>query len=70
MGGPGATDSLPLGAETQVWLASSDDPEAAVSGRYFKRRRQLRANPVAYDEAFQEALLARCAALTGVTLSP
>jgi NAD(P)-dependent dehydrogenase (short-subunit alcohol dehydrogenase family) len=70
MGGPGATDSLPLGAETQVWLVTSDDPEAAVSGRYFKRRRELRANPVAQDVSLQEGLLARCAALTGVTLSP
>jgi NAD(P)-dependent dehydrogenase (short-subunit alcohol dehydrogenase family) len=69
MGGPGATDPLPRGAETPVWLASSDDPAAAVSGRYFKRRRELRANPVAYDEALQEGLLERCAALTGVTLS-
>ncbi|MGD1052748.1 MAG: SDR family NAD(P)-dependent oxidoreductase [Candidatus Dormibacteria bacterium] len=68
MGGPGATDPLPLGAETQVWLATSDDPAAAVSGRYFKRRRELRANPAAYDERLQEGLLARCAALTGVTL--
>lgn len=69
MGGAGATDSLPLGAETPVWLASSTDPEASVSGRYFKRRRELRANPVAYDEGLQEGLLARCAALTGVTLA-
>jgi NAD(P)-dependent dehydrogenase (short-subunit alcohol dehydrogenase family) len=68
LGGPGATDPLPLGAETPVWLASSDDPAAAVSGRYFKRRRELRANPVAYDEALQEGLLERCAAFTGVTL--
>jgi NAD(P)-dependent dehydrogenase (short-subunit alcohol dehydrogenase family) len=68
MGGPGATDPLSLGAETPVWLAVSDDPEAAVSGRYFKRRRQLRANPAAYDEELQEAFLDRCAHLTGVTL--
>jgi hypothetical protein len=68
IGGPGATDPLPLGAETPVWLAVSDDREALVSGRYFKRRRQLRANPAAYDEDLQRALLARCADLTGVTL--
>ncbi len=68
MGGPGATDPLPLGAETPVWLAVSDDPEALVSGRYLKRRRQLRANPAAYDEDLQEALLERCATITGVPL--
>jgi NAD(P)-dependent dehydrogenase (short-subunit alcohol dehydrogenase family) len=68
MGGPGATDPLPLGAETQVWLATSDDPAATASGRYLKRRRELRANPAAYDEALQEGLLNACAALSGVTL--
>lgn len=68
MGGPGATDELPDGAETQVWLATSDEPEALVSGVYFKRRRPLRANPQAYSEDLQEGLLAACAAVTGVTM--
>ena len=67
MGGSGAPDTLPQGAETPVWLATSDEPAAAVSGRYFRRRRELRANPAAYDEALQEGLLRRCAALSGVT---
>src|SRR5206468_462806 len=35
MGGPGAPDDLDAGAETQVWLATSNDPEAMVSGEYF-----------------------------------
>jgi hypothetical protein len=35
MGGPGAPDDITQGAETQVWLAVSDDPRALVSGRYF-----------------------------------
>lgn len=68
MGGPGAPDDLPEGAETQVWLASSDAPEALVSGRYLYRRGERRANPAAYDEALQEGLIAACAKLTGVTL--
>jgi NAD(P)-dependent dehydrogenase (short-subunit alcohol dehydrogenase family) len=68
MGGPAATDDLPEGAETQVWLATSDDAEATVTGAYFKRRRQLRANPAAYDESLQEGLLAACAELSGVKL--
>ncbi len=68
MGGPGATDELPVGAETQVWLATSDDPDADVTGRYFKRRRDLRANPAAYDAGLQEALLAACAKLAGTVL--
>ncbi|WP_249714927.1 SDR family NAD(P)-dependent oxidoreductase [Rhizomonospora bruguierae] len=68
LGGPNATDELPEGAETQVWLATSDDPAARVTGRYFKRRRDLRANPAAYDETVQEGLLAACAAITGAHL--
>ena len=68
MGGPHATDPLPLGAETQVWLATSDDAAARVSGRYLKRRQKLRANPAAYDEALQDGLLRACAALSGVAL--
>lgn len=66
MGGPGAPDPLPLGAETQVWLVTSDEPAATVTGQYLKRRRPLHANPQAYDEALQEGLLAACAGLTGV----
>jgi NAD(P)-dependent dehydrogenase (short-subunit alcohol dehydrogenase family) len=69
MGGPGAPDPLPLGAETQVWLATSDEPAATATGRYLKRRAELRANPVAYDEALQERFLGVCAGLSGVELS-
>ena len=68
LGGQGATDELPVGADTQVWLATSDDADAGVTGRYFKWRRDLRANPAAYDTHLQEALLAACAKLTGVAL--
>jgi NAD(P)-dependent dehydrogenase (short-subunit alcohol dehydrogenase family) len=68
LGGQGATDELPVGAETQVWLATSDDADADVTGRYFKWRRDLRANPAAYDTDLQEALLAACARLTGSAL--
>ena len=66
MGGPGAPDPLPLGAETPVWLATGGEPAATVTGQYLKRRRPLHANPQAYDEALQEGLLAACAGLTGV----
>ena len=66
MGGPNATDDLPEGADTQVWLATDDSAEATVTGAYFKRRRRLRANPQAYDEGLQDELLAACAKLSGV----
>ncbi|HEY8473112.1 MAG TPA: SDR family NAD(P)-dependent oxidoreductase [Natronosporangium sp.] len=68
MGGPNAPDDLPEGAETQVWLATSDEPAAVASGRYLKRRRGLQANPAAYDVALQDRLLAACAELTGEPL--
>jgi hypothetical protein len=68
LGGQGATHELPVGAETQVWLATSDDADADVTARFFKWRRDLRANSAAYDTGLQEALLAACARLTGVAL--
>jgi NAD(P)-dependent dehydrogenase (short-subunit alcohol dehydrogenase family) len=68
LGGSGATDELPVGARTQVWLATSDDSDAAVTGRYFKWQAELRANPAAYDPHRQEALLAACATLAGIAL--
>ena len=66
MGGPGAPDDLELGADTQAWLAVSDDPAARVSGRYFYRRAQRAADPAASDPEIQEGLLAACAELSGV----
>ncbi|SEQ80177.1 SDR family NAD(P)-dependent oxidoreductase [Microlunatus flavus] len=68
MGGPGATEELPAGAETQVWLATSDDPAATVGGRYLNRRRELAANPAALEVEVQEQLLEVAGRLTGVQL--
>lgn len=70
LGGRGATDELPKGADTPVWLATSEEPAALVTGRYLKWRTDLRANPAAYDTSTQEALLAACATLTGTALPP
>jgi NAD(P)-dependent dehydrogenase (short-subunit alcohol dehydrogenase family) len=73
MGGPQATDELAAGAETQVWLAASDDPAATVTGRYLGRsggrREDRRGHEAAYDVAVQDGLLRACAALTGVELT-
>lgn len=68
MGGSGAPDELADGAETPVWLASSDDPDAMVTATYFKRREVLRANAAAYDIALQDGLLEACAALSDIEL--
>lgn len=68
MGGRGAPDDLAKGSVTQAWLATSDDPAATVSGRYFYHQRQRDPHPAANDPAVQEKLLAACAALTDTVL--
>jgi NAD(P)-dependent dehydrogenase (short-subunit alcohol dehydrogenase family) len=68
MGGAGAPDDLGKGPVTQVWLATSDDAGALVSGRYFYHQRERGTHPAAGDHAVQEKLLAACASLTGVVL--
>ena len=66
MGGPGASDDLQQGYETQVWLAVSDDRAAQVSGRYFHHRTATPCHPQADDVALQERLLSICGELTGI----
>ena len=66
MGGPGAPDDLALGADTQVWLATSNDPDATVSGRCLYHRRARAADPAASDPEVQDGLLATCEELSGV----
>src|SRR5262245_15450782 len=66
MGGPGAPDDITQGAETQAWLAVSDDPQATVTGRYFYHKRLRDAHPAASDVAVQNGLLRACEQLTGV----
>ena len=68
MGGPGATDDLALGHETQSWLAASDDPEATSSGGYWYHRRRRDPAAAAIDPTFQDDLLDQLAGLTGVPL--
>jgi NAD(P)-dependent dehydrogenase (short-subunit alcohol dehydrogenase family) len=68
MGGPNAPDDLDLGADTQAWLAVSDDPEARVSGRVFYHRRPREAHSAAYRTDVQDGLLAACRDVSGVAL--
>ncbi len=65
MGGAGAPDDLGRGDETQVWLAVSDDPAAAATGRLFYHLRPTDASPAASDHGVQDRLLDACQALTG-----
>src|SRR6266571_6748127 len=64
MGGPGAPDDLERGAETQVWLAVSQNASAMVTGAYFHHNRQRRAHPASHDVAAQERLFAFCEAIS------
>lgn len=66
MGGPSAPDDLDAAPRTQVWLATSDDPQALVSGKYFFHMKRRAAHSAASNEATQEKLLAECARLSGV----
>ena len=66
MGGPGAPDDLQLGADTQVWLATSGDRDATVSGRCFYHRRARAAAPAASDPEVQDRLVEACEELSGV----
>ena len=68
MGGPSATGDLQMGHLTQTWLAASHDPAATVSGGYWYHRQRQAPAPQARDPAFQDQLLDRLAALTGVAL--
>ncbi|OLY91872.1 NAD(P)-dependent dehydrogenase, short-chain alcohol dehydrogenase family [Cnuella takakiae] len=67
MGGRGAPDDLQKGYETQVWLATSGDAAAQVSGRYFFHQKERPYNREADDVLLQDQLLQQCAALTGVS---
>jgi NAD(P)-dependent dehydrogenase (short-subunit alcohol dehydrogenase family) len=68
MGGAGAPDSLGKGYQTQVWLATSNDPAAKVSGRYFFHRNEARSLPKADDVELQEQFLQLCEKASGVAL--
>ena len=68
MGGTAATDDLELGYLTQTWLAVSNDTAATVSGGYWYHRQRQEPAAEARDPAFQDQLMDRLAALTGVVL--
>ena len=68
MSGDVAPLGLDAGADTAVWLATSDEPAALVTGTLFHERAPVTFNEQADDLTVQDALLARCADLTGVSL--
>ena len=68
MGGPGAPDDLRLGHLTQVWLATSDDPQARTSGGYWYHQRRAEPAPSVHDQRFQDQLLEELAGFTTTRL--
>jgi hypothetical protein len=68
MGGAAATDDLEMGHRTQTWLAVSNDAAATVSGGYWYHQQRHEPAPQARDLAFQDQLMDRLTALTGVAL--
>jgi len=68
MGGPGASDDLELGHDTQSWLAVSEDPAAAASGHYWHHRRHRAPAPEVTDPSFQDRLIDALGEMTGVRL--
>ncbi|MFL1428134.1 MULTISPECIES: SDR family NAD(P)-dependent oxidoreductase [unclassified Nocardiopsis] len=71
MGGPAAPDSLDEGHHTQVWLATADPAEIDPrTGGYWYHRTPRRPHRAALDTVFQDALLSRLHAHTGIPLQP
>jgi NAD(P)-dependent dehydrogenase (short-subunit alcohol dehydrogenase family) len=68
MGGPGAPDDLRLGHLTQVWLATSEDPQARTSGGYWYHQRRTEPHPAVGDRRFQDHLLEELAGFTATRL--
>jgi hypothetical protein len=69
MGGPGAPESLEEGARTQVWLATSDEPAAKVTGEYFYHMKLRAPAAETRDTERQEKLLAACERFSEVKLA-
>jgi NAD(P)-dependent dehydrogenase (short-subunit alcohol dehydrogenase family) len=69
MGGAGAPDDMDAAPRTQVWLATSEDPAALVSGKYFYHLQPRATHPAASDQNVQRQLLAACAQISGVPLA-
>lgn len=66
MGGPSAPDRLEDGPKTQVWLATGDDREAQVSGKYFHHMRERGHLAETEDIKLQERFLQECEKISGI----
>lgn len=68
MGGAHATGDLDAAHRTQVWLATSHDPAATVTGGYFFHMRPRKPSGALDDVDRQDRLLAACQRLTGIEI--
>jgi NAD(P)-dependent dehydrogenase (short-subunit alcohol dehydrogenase family) len=68
MGGARAPDDLDAAHRTQVWLATSEDPVAKLSGQYFFHMKLRKPNPAARDVEKQEKLMAACREFSGIEM--
>jgi NAD(P)-dependent dehydrogenase (short-subunit alcohol dehydrogenase family) len=65
MGGKNAPDDLQKGVGTQVWLATSEEAQAKVSGNYFRHKKVKSPHPAVLGESFQNRLIQWCEEATG-----
>jgi NAD(P)-dependent dehydrogenase (short-subunit alcohol dehydrogenase family) len=68
MGGRAASDPLDQAHVTQCWLATSDEAAVRESGAYWFHMRRQSPDPKVSDPDFQDEVIARFAALSGVAL--
>ena len=68
LGGAGAPDDIDKAHRTQVWLATSDEPAATVSGRYFFHQKLRDPGPSTKDVERQSQLLDLCHKVSGTAL--
>jgi NAD(P)-dependent dehydrogenase (short-subunit alcohol dehydrogenase family) len=68
MGGAGAPDDLGAAPKTQVWLASSDEPAARVTGKYFFHMKARSTLPASSDHTLQDSFIDACARISGIHL--
>jgi NAD(P)-dependent dehydrogenase (short-subunit alcohol dehydrogenase family) len=68
MGGAAAPDDMDQAHLTQAWLATSDEPQAKVTGHYFYHLGLLAPSPQSKNGVLQDRLIAICGELSGVPL--
>ena len=68
MGGQSAPDDLQKGYETKLWLATSEEDAAKVTGKYFFHQQQQKPHSEITNTDFQQKLITICKNRSGVDL--